>query len=448
MNAGAHQYEDKLLEFAYGELPAPEAKAVEAHLKSCARCSEALGSIRGVRSAMSQLPAAPAPEAGLESLLAYAEQAARRHAAGPAPAGGGWRKWLAPLAGVAALVVVGVVAYQADKELPEITPTKAAKEVGVLPERMARSEQTYGQAEPAPPLAAEETWAPAQAAAAPPVNAKDDEVDAVGDLRRGLTAAKRSERQKAYRTDNALNTLQAPEAKQKLAKRKAAAKPSFGLDDGVGRDTGRAPADQERAQAPSKGSLALGGFSTKQSTSAGEGFGLSSGVGTPPSSMPAAPRPSAPSSSVAETRAAERAETGSSYDREDQSKQLAVELESLLSRARKAQASRDYQNEILLAQEVMKRGATGYQQMEALRMLCEAFLDLGDEARATPYCEVLMKRFPSSGAAKLVRNRMTRASDKKSIQRKVELPSEKDQAPAQAAPEEVEGKGHQAVPAY
>ncbi|MFP2933239.1 anti-sigma factor family protein, partial [Pyxidicoccus sp. 3LG] len=68
-----HAHEDRLLDFAYGELPVSEARVVEAHLQGCARCTQALHDIRGVRVTMSQLsPMEPAPDAGLESLLAYA----------------------------------------------------------------------------------------------------------------------------------------------------------------------------------------------------------------------------------------------------------------------------------------------------------------------------------------------------------------------------------------
>ncbi|WNZ59366.1 zf-HC2 domain-containing protein [Myxococcus sp. MxC21-1] len=94
-----HAQEDRLLDFAYGELPVPEARLVEAHLESCARCTQALDDIRGVRATMSQLSVEPAPDAGLESLMAYAQQAARRAAAGPAPKPSRWRRWLLPVVG-------------------------------------------------------------------------------------------------------------------------------------------------------------------------------------------------------------------------------------------------------------------------------------------------------------------------------------------------------------
>src|SRR6185369_6013901 len=96
MATAIHQYEDKLLDFAYGELPPPEASAVESHVKSCPRCTQALEQIRGVRTTMSALPQEPAPSAGLESLLAYAEQAAKRSAAVPRAVAPWWKRMVAP----------------------------------------------------------------------------------------------------------------------------------------------------------------------------------------------------------------------------------------------------------------------------------------------------------------------------------------------------------------
>lgn len=103
--------QDKLLEYAYGELPGPEAKSLEAHLQSCPECTQALGSIQKVRRTMSRLPPASAPSAGLESLIAYAGQSARR-AQSKAPTR--WsRLWLpGAAASVAALGLVVVISSQ------------------------------------------------------------------------------------------------------------------------------------------------------------------------------------------------------------------------------------------------------------------------------------------------------------------------------------------------
>jgi anti-sigma factor RsiW len=116
MNPGVHQNEDTLLDYAYGELPAHEAAAIDAHVRTCAKCSQTLAQIRGVRSVFAPLPMEAAPEAGLESLLAYAEQHAHRT---KAPKQAVWRRWIFALSSAAALVVVGVVATRAIEEAPQ-----------------------------------------------------------------------------------------------------------------------------------------------------------------------------------------------------------------------------------------------------------------------------------------------------------------------------------------
>ncbi|MDQ3265242.1 MAG: zf-HC2 domain-containing protein [Myxococcota bacterium] len=112
----AHSHEDKLLDFAYGELPEAEARSVETHLAGCARCAGSLESIRGVRRTMSLLETEPAPDSGMESLLAYAQQTARRIQAGPSAPPSRWRAWVFGLAGAASLVVVGIVGTTVSKE--------------------------------------------------------------------------------------------------------------------------------------------------------------------------------------------------------------------------------------------------------------------------------------------------------------------------------------------
>jgi hypothetical protein len=119
---GTHAHEDRLLDFAYDELPPTEARLVEQHVQGCSRCSETLEGIRGVRTTMSRLPLESAPDAGLESLLAYAQQSARRAAAGPEPAPRWWRRLLAPVLSVAALSVFGVVVIQVNRQV-DLSPS-------------------------------------------------------------------------------------------------------------------------------------------------------------------------------------------------------------------------------------------------------------------------------------------------------------------------------------
>ncbi|MCU0699989.1 MAG: zf-HC2 domain-containing protein [Myxococcaceae bacterium] len=164
-----HQNEDTLLDYAYGELPAHEAAAVDAHVRTCAKCSQALAQIRGVRSMFAPLPMEAAPEAGLESLLAYAEQHARRT---KAPAQAAWRRWLFVFSSAAALVVVGVVATRAMDEAPQ-----SAADVLSRNEKEARGP---GSAQ-VPTVVANEP-APATAPPPPPPSAAPSRLAAPADL--------------------------------------------------------------------------------------------------------------------------------------------------------------------------------------------------------------------------------------------------------------------------
>src|SRR5260370_3089238 len=108
MNPESKHIEEKLVDYAYGELKSDQAKTVEAHLESCPRCADALIAMKRVRQTMSRLPIAPAPVKGLDSLIAYAEQTAHRaqlrQKRRPV-----WVRWLVPINGVAALSVVLVI---------------------------------------------------------------------------------------------------------------------------------------------------------------------------------------------------------------------------------------------------------------------------------------------------------------------------------------------------
>lgn len=160
-----HAQEDRLLDFVYGELPPIEARAVESHLEGCARCTELLNDIRGVRTTMAALPMESAPDAGLESLLAYAQQAARNAAAGPAPKPTWWRRWLVPVVGVAAVCTFGIISIQVSKSVAIKPDLSAAKSEEV------RRKEPLAVAIPSPesaPTAAAPAPAPVQAPATPP----------------------------------------------------------------------------------------------------------------------------------------------------------------------------------------------------------------------------------------------------------------------------------------
>lgn len=101
---------DQLLDFAYQELDAERAREIELHVQTCDACARELAQIRGVRKTMSQLAPETAPPGGLESLLAYAEQSARRTREGSPRR---WRLapwWMVPAGTAATLVLLAVIA--------------------------------------------------------------------------------------------------------------------------------------------------------------------------------------------------------------------------------------------------------------------------------------------------------------------------------------------------
>lgn len=186
---GLHAQEDRLLDFAYGELPPTEAHAVESHLEGCTRCSELLADIRGVRTTMAQLPLEPAPDAGLESLLAYAQQAARNASAGPAPKPTWWRRWLVPVVGVAAVCAFGIISIQVSKSV-DLRPDLSVKAEAVSESAALKESKTPAAPEPA------KTAAPAPVAQAAPApmpnspygNAAPVQTEAPGSVATGATA--------------------------------------------------------------------------------------------------------------------------------------------------------------------------------------------------------------------------------------------------------------------
>ncbi|MHB8874270.1 MAG: zf-HC2 domain-containing protein [Myxococcaceae bacterium] len=458
MTQATHSFEDKLLEFAYGELPAHEAKALEAHLSGCPKCSEALGSIRGVRQTMAKLPAEPAPGSGLESLLAYSEQAARRMAAGPAPQPQWWRKLIAPLAGVAALAVIGVVALETSKTT-DLSPSKADYKVEGGRAELSKE----GQAKDAP---AQQALVPAAVAPAAPEAVPADEsreeqrkgfaekdglqqVGRAAEFEAPKRIANKSAKMKGKAEEKKMEFAEAPAP---VSAQAPAARPSpppsaapgaaavGGLTGNMGERADRAPAEdaydknldgrtagpaaqmampaKEQSAAPSLG-LSLG---AERAGAAGKGASSGSYGGS--SSYRQSPAPPAATSRAAEnTRERSQlaaadteidsARQSSKFDQADRDQQQAVELRGLLEKARRVSSS-DRSEEIRLAQEILRRDAKGYQRLEALKRLCDAYEALGQESEAARYCDAVVSEFPSSAAATQVKQRRQRPAAKRS----------------------------------
>ncbi len=132
----AHPDDDRLLELAYGEVPASEARALRQHVDGCSRCRTVLEGIAEVRTAFRSVPTEPAPERGLDSLLAYGEQAAAR-----ARSRRGGLRILGILSAAAALAVVWLV-------LP--TPREQAESVAQAPAAGATDMLAQAERPPAP----------------------------------------------------------------------------------------------------------------------------------------------------------------------------------------------------------------------------------------------------------------------------------------------------------
>ncbi|MGZ6140856.1 MAG: zf-HC2 domain-containing protein, partial [Myxococcaceae bacterium] len=107
-----HPDDDRLLELAYGEVPAAEARALRTHVDGCPRCRTVLDGIAEVRTAFRSIPPEPAPDRGLDSLLAYGEQAAAR-----ARSRRGGLRILGVLSAVAALALVWLVLPPSNRQV-------------------------------------------------------------------------------------------------------------------------------------------------------------------------------------------------------------------------------------------------------------------------------------------------------------------------------------------
>ncbi len=493
MKNAAHQYEDKLLEFAYGELPQHEADAVDAHVRGCARCSQALSELRSVRTAMATLPVETPSDAGLDSLLAYAEQAAKRNAAAAAPAPF-WKKYLTPLMAVMTVVTVGVVGLQASKEL-DSSPAAAAADLTLSARK-----------EPSPFAKEERVQSPSPVVAAAPAPVPTDEAEAADDSRKlnqalgfeGKRAAvqgkleptKKSAPQSVTRRSQVANAISPDDVveqrqqnysdvglrggKQALAedakKREALAKD----------DLAPAAPLQDKGGAAAFG-LSGGSLGTSLDTPSPGTGGLSAAPKSvnkpaPPPREEAAPAPApAPSTSSSGPRGVSKvaekkksislggfgrgAEAGDSSDEAlalEKSDSLGLDRDAKLverqvagTRTRKLESARvasnqgDRASEIKYATEVLNSGATGSERAEVLKRLCDAYESLGEVERADPFCDALVREFPNSVAAKTVADRRDRvqraspaprakASEKKTSDTEMEKPAKVEPASAPA----------------
>jgi hypothetical protein len=94
-----------------------------------------------------------------------------------------------------------------------------------------------------------------------------------------------------------------------------------------------------------------------------------------------------------------------------------------LESARVASSRGDRRSEIRLLAQVLEGGATGYERVESLKRLCDAYEDLGEPEHADPFCDQLLSEFPNTAAAKMVEDR------RKRVQRAPPAPAPKAAAP-------------------
>ncbi|WP_375760032.1 anti-sigma factor family protein [Corallococcus exercitus] len=468
----AHAHEDRLLDFAYGELPASEAQSLEQHVQGCARCTKALADIRGVRSTMAQLSSEPAPDAGLESLLAYAQQSARRAAAGPEPKPSRWRRWLLPAVGLATVSTFGLLTLTVSENLhlePNLSQkasspvvAEAAKEADARGDRASRALMPPPAPSSAPPEPAasepvvdelaERKQAEARAELKGAANVRPSDWMNAGsggallEQRRANTDAPRKKMSKAVRdADDGFASLeQAPAAQQSPPKEEEADSALAMKDASAPR---RAPGgSSDKGKVAKTDSLRLGGASYGRGLSMDEDAeGMAAGAPPPPPPS-AASAPMAEAMAPAPTGALDRQSPPATTTlpsaepkqetaaRVEAAKPRPVEKsasadEAMTSRdlAAQAQAAANQGNrarEAQLLRAALAAGATGSERLALLSRLCESESVQGRSQEAATVCGQIITEAPGSSAAQLAQRRLRQATP----------PAAPASAPAKAAP--------------
>ncbi|AKJ02676.1 putative zinc finger protein [Archangium gephyra] len=459
---GTHAHEDRLLDFAYDELPPTEARLVEQHVQGCSRCSETLSDIRGVRTTMSRLPLESAPDAGLESLLAYAQQSARRAAAGPEPAPRWWRRLLAPALSVAALGVFGVVVIQVNREV-DLSPSLVQQKEAVREKSVRRGEPPEVAAAPAPA----EPAAPAPALPSTPVPADVDKVGAMSARPMPKKAPSRKGSGRGVLDEDWSNASAGsaggfPDKKLALDSETEAGAPAGFVGkvakskrDVLGGATlpslstaQRAePAEEPAAEyasanvaeavqsesAPPAPAQTIRGSASRSAPAASKDVAaddayeqlaparaqVASATPPPPPSAPAQYQPSAAAAGPvtrAEGLEARKKEVAQKSE-EKAATRYSPSPAELMNQADVAHRSGDWAQEVDFLRAALSAGVRGSQRLEVLSRLCEAEFALGRERIAVQVCKSVMAEAPGSSAARMAQRRLER-----------ELPSSADEA--------------------
>lgn len=442
---GIHAHEDRLLDFAYGELPPTEAEVVEQHVRGCSRCSETLDDIRGVRVTMSRLPLQSAPDAGLDSLMAYAQQAARRNAAGPEPTSRWWRRFLAPAMGVAAMSVFGIVVLQVNREV-DLTPSLQKEAAQPVSARQEKRDVPATTAAPAPTPAA-----PAVSPTVGLLHAQLDEEEFRAEKEREQAVQKKAPSKKSpgytqrmdwsnagsaggfpdkkgVSFDDDVSGLDGLGTKDALKSKRGAASASGGR---VALSTAQpaepvrdeAPADVKEAPAaeasgppssPKESKVAEYDAATQRSRIVGSSSRPSAAAASEDYAQPApersqvamAPPPPPPAQAQAPEGMASKAEVTQQVRAKPAAPRPSPA--ELLRRAEEASGSGDRTGEAELLRSALAAGAQGAQRLEALSRLCEVESELGRRQSAIEVCKRVMSEAPGSSEARLARRRLER----------------------------------------
>ncbi|MCY1002635.1 zf-HC2 domain-containing protein [Myxococcus sp. MISCRS1] len=473
-----HAHEDRLLDFAYGELSTTEAQAVESHLQGCVRCTQALDDIRGVRVTMSQLSEEPAPDAGLESLLAYAQQSARRAAAGPEPKPSRWRRWFLPVVGLASVGTLGIVSFMA------VSPDLTRPDLRQVEAQVKKAEPTSVDAPPPPtagmaPAPASAAAAAAYADSAPVVDGELAEDRLMHETRqrdefgeRKNQVARRAEDWDQNGSGGGIGSVGPREASRSKSKG-APSLPTASLPvtskPAPKALEKRAPVSDEleapQGKVARREPLRLGGSSAAKKESSADLDDKSSAdvaaweeaegapamesaaeslpqavVAQPPPAppqddsaierslasrtAPAAPKPTKQQEDalVMRPKSPKAASTAPEAAKEDKARGPSVRELSLKAEA--AFREGDRAREAGLLNLALNAGASGTERMGLLNRLCDAELALGRRREGLAACRQVIQESPGSSAAQAARRRLSREADS------AETPAE----PAQPAP--------------
>jgi hypothetical protein len=434
---GAHAHEDRLLDFAYEELPPSEARVVEQHVQGCTRCSQTLAGIRGVRTTMARLSPEAAPDAGLDSLLAYAQQSARRSAAGPTPAPRWWRRLLAPALGVAALSVFGVVVVQVNRDVdlsPSFKKDLASKYAPAVPAPQTPSAPATA---PAPEAAAKEeqsSEALRAAERAPSPSKKAMSAEAVRRQERSRMldpspgGAGGFPEKKADLDSEADESALAGSVGQELAKSKVRKAPGkgAGLQDYAAQEGAPAAYAQKEEpvakQAPAgdayadrardKNALNKDSLNDDAVTSYSSPAQVASAAPPPPpasnSSVSSLTGSASGPSSQGRGMSLPKPAAVAQQPQEPQAMRKSPTSAELLRQADIAYRSGDRVQEVAFLRAVLGTGVQGAQLVDVLSRLCEAEFAAGHQQNGLEVCKRVMQLAPGSSESRMAQRTLAR----------------------------------------